>query len=169
MTQPIKRSSGFSIIELLIVLVLLAFIGTAGYFVFERTNNNRKLNVKTASNYQLSPPSTANTNETKPACVNQLCFQMPKIWTLSGGQIVGDTKIFNIESSNQTTGWVGNPCPSSADSCSAHKENEPDSTISISLSPNNGAGTLQQWWKKHNSYPSGLQAIRPLIRLLVPA
>ena len=78
-----KNQKGFSVVEMLIVLVVVGLIGVAGWFVFERQNN--KTETATQQTQQNSAKDTPKTTEQE----EQSQLVIPDGWVKYGNGILG--------------------------------------------------------------------------------
>jgi Tfp pilus assembly protein PilE len=107
-----KNEAGFSPVEVIIVLIIVALIGVVGWFVYK---SQHKAAVATTSTATKAVPANPYVGwKTYCDSTTKDCFKYPNTWTLNTGTsintaVVGPSKAVSVEYSNPSSANVGGP------------------------------------------------------------
>ncbi|MHB1865236.1 MAG: hypothetical protein ACYCPS_03700 [Candidatus Saccharimonadales bacterium] len=127
-----NNEQGFSAVEIVLVVVIVALIGVVGWLVYKNHHKTITPNVATISNNKPATPTTTPktptntvTYKTYSDSAAQASFQYPSTWTLTSIRGLCDEP---------------NGCAPSTDHISAQQVTSPDSSVEIVWSGISGIG-----------------------------
>ncbi len=132
-----KNNNGFTVVEFLLVLVTIAIIGVAGFFVAKHVNDSsHKKPTSTAVTLVTTSPYSGWKNYCDASV--KLCFKYPSTWTLTGADsssgvaqiLVNSATTANVEYGNLTSS-VG--YPTTVDTSNPLSSTQPPANITLDI------------------------------------